>query len=590
MTQSLEDSRARERGKLEMRVGFAAAVFAVAYAFIGLLDRMGAPEGFVAALSPYFTIIALATLGALLHSMRVSHYYAAGRSVPAEYAGFALAALCAGLMLPFAPQIAARSWGLGLAGGMFAGVALAGCILGPMLRKTGAFSLSGVLAARFPSLPPRLGVIALACVSSELVALAGQQTAVDVLSGIWGGGRGFAAACVALAVIAIAAPGGLLGSIWTACAAGAVALLGFGWPALSLMLHRSSPLIGGDSAGWGEVGARLQDWGVLSPPLGAGSEFAIALAVMLGVAMLAPLLAPTIVTPRASSTRNAGVAAIAWTWVFAWLVAAVIGGASLSLARQTVGQPAERLPDAIYRASAHGLVAICGSQVSDPASARHACAEKGLPAGAPLGPADIRAREDFLVTGLPALERMGAAASGLLAAAQIALALALAAAGLQAFGTALGHEAVFRLRGGTDLTSRRLATTRLALALIATAGYLASAYNLFDARALLALALGLSAAAGAPVTALALWPRAEDRDAVVALLGGLLGMTLTVLVAGNAHFVVVAEASLVGAALGLVAGVLSARSRSEDVSALARSFVARVLHGDGDVMGPDKGA
>ncbi len=590
MTQSLDDNRAREREKLEMRVGFAAAVFAVAYAFIALLDRMGAPEGFIRALSPYFTIIALATLGALLHSMRVSYYYAAGRSVPAEYAGFALASLCAGLMLPFAPQFAARSWGLGLAGGTFAGVALAGCILGPMLRKTGAFSLSGVLAARFPSLPPRLGVIALACVSSELVALAGQQTAVDVLSGMWGGGRGFAAACVALAVLAIAGPGGMLGSIWTACAAGAVALLGFGWPALSLALHRAPPLAGGDGASWGAVGVKLQDWGILSPPLGAGAEFAVALAVTLGVAMLAPLLAPTIVTPRATSTRNAGFAAVAWTWIFAWLVAAVVGGATLSIARQTGGQPAERLPDAIYQSSARGLVAICGTRAPDPVSARQACAEKGLRAGAPLGAADIRPREDFLVTGLPALERMGAAASGLLAAAQIALALALAAAGLQAFGTALGHEAVYRLRGGTDLTSRRLATTRLALTLIATAGYLASAHNLFDARALLVLALGLSAAAGAPVTALALWPRAEDRDAVVALLGGLLGMTLTILVAGSARFVVVAEASLVGAALGLLAGVVSARSRTEDVSALARSFVARVLHGDGDVMGPDKGA
>jgi len=589
MTQSLDDNRARERVKLEMRVGFAAAVFAVAYGFIALLDRMGAPEGFVRALSPYFTIVALATLGALLHSMRVSYYYAAGRSVPAEYAGFALATLCAGLILPFAPQFAARSWGLGLAGGTFAGVALAGCILGPMLRKTGAFSLSGVLAARFPSLAPRLGVIALACVSSELVALAGQQTAVDVLSGMWGGGRGFAAACVALAVLAIAGPGGMLGSIWTACAAGVVALIGLGWPALSLALHRAPPL-GDRGASWAEVGVKLQDWGILPPPRGAGAEFAMALAVTLGVAMLAPLLAPTIVTPRAASTRNAGFAAVAWTWVFAWLVAAVIGGATLSFARQAGGQPAERLPDAVYQASARGLVAICGTKAPDPSSARQACAQKGLPAGAPLSAADLRPREDFLVTGLPALERMGAAAAGLLAAAQIALALALAAAGLQAFGTALGHEAVYRLRGGTDLTSRRLATTRLALALIATAGYLASAHNLFDARALLALALGLSAAALAPVTALALWPRAEDRDAVIALLGGLLGMTLTILVAGSARFVVVAEASLVGAALGLIAGVVSARSRTEDVSALARNFVARVLHGDGDVMGPDKGA
>ena len=228
------------------------------------------------------------------------------------------------------------------------------------------------------------------------------------------------------------------------------------------------------------------------------------------------------------------------------------------LARQTGGQPAERLPDAVYQASAHGLVSICGVAGPDPASARRACAEKGLPAGAPLGPS-----EHPPARGLPRDRPAGAGAHGgrrlgALAAAQIALSLALAAAGLQAFGTALGHEAVFRLRGGTDLTSRRLATTRLALTLIATAGYLASAHNLFDAKALLVLALGLSAAAGAPVTALALWPRAGDRDAIIALLGGLFGMTLTMLVAGSARLTVVAEASLVGAALGLVAGVLSA--------------------------------
>ena len=77
---------------------------------------------------------------------------------------------------------------------------------------------------------------------------------------------------------------------------------------------------------------------------------------------------------------------------------------------------------------------------------------------------------------------------------------------------------------------------------------------------------------------------------MIALLGGLFGMTLTLLVVGNARFTVVAEASLVGAALGLIAGVLSARSHPEDVSAIARNFVTRVLHGDGDVMGPDKGA
>jgi cation/acetate symporter len=185
---------------------------------------------------------------------------------------------------------------------------------------------------------------------------------------------------------------------------------------------------------------------------------------------------------------------------------------------------------------------------------------------------------------------MGAAASGLLASAQIALALALAAAGLQAFGTALGHEAIYRFRGNVDLTSRRLITTRLALLTVAAAGAAASASGRFDARALIAFALALSAAAMAPVAALAPWSRADDRDALYALLGGLLGMTVVILIAGNPRDGdVLAGAALAGALFGFAAGVASALSRPAG-SAHGRAFVARLTRGDGAVMEPEKGA
>jgi cation/acetate symporter len=88
-----------DRGRLESRIAFATASFLLAYGFAALLDRVGAPEPFVAAASPWFTLIALATLGVLLHSMRASVYYAAGRAVPAAYAGFANAAVAAALLL-----------------------------------------------------------------------------------------------------------------------------------------------------------------------------------------------------------------------------------------------------------------------------------------------------------------------------------------------------------------------------------------------------------------------------------------------------------------------------------------------------------
>jgi len=589
MAEISNDFSRRERERLDGRIAFAAAAFALAYAFVALLDRVGAPLAFVEAVSPCFTIAAFAVLGALLHSMRVSFYYAAGRAVPFEYAGFATAALVAGVISPFAPQFAARPWSLGVAGGVFAGVAVIGLYLGPMLRKTGAFSFSGLLAARFPSLAPRLGMIALACASSALIALAGEQSAVEVLTGLLGGGRKFAAAVVGFSVLLIAGPGGLRGTIWTASAAGAVAIAGFGWPTLMLALRGAPPF--GDSEGAaGEVAARLEGWGALAHSTGVGAELLVALAVTLGIATLAPLLAPAVATRSAQGARLAGCAAFGWTFVFAFLIATVLAGAALSLTREGVGQQPERLPDAIYAASAHGLVTICGAATLDPASARRACAGKGASPGTPLSAKDIRVNGAFLLTGLPGLEQMGAAVSGLLASAQIALALALAAAGLQAFSTALGHEAIYRLRGKIDLTSRRLITTRLALLAVAAAGSAASALDLFDPRGLIAFALALSAATTAPVAALARWPRADDRDALFALLGGLVGMTSVILIAGDPRDGdVIAVAALTGAALGLAAGGASALSRPAG-SAHAQAFVTRLVRGDGDVMEPEKGA
>ena len=203
MTKAADDDSV-EREKLDGRVAFAAAAFLLAYAFVALLDRVGAPIALVETAAPYFTILALGALGAMLHSMRASYYYTAGRAVPAEYAGFAKATLVAGVIAPFAAYLVTRPWLIGVCGGLFAGVALTGYFLGPILRKSGAFSLSGLLGARFPGLGPRLAIIGLACASSALVALAAQQSAVDALTGILGSGRGFAAVVIGVGILAIA--------------------------------------------------------------------------------------------------------------------------------------------------------------------------------------------------------------------------------------------------------------------------------------------------------------------------------------------------------------------------------------------------
>jgi cation/acetate symporter len=586
MTQVLDQENARERANLDGRIAFVAAAFALAFAFAALLDRVGAPPRFVEAVAPCFTVAALAVLGFLLHSMRVSLYYVAGRAAPTEYAGFALATCAAGVVCVFSAQFAAQSWFLGLGGGVFAGVAAAGLWVGPLLRKSGAFSLSGLFAQRFGTVAPRLIALSLSSLTAALVALAGQQAAVDALTGVFGGGRVVAATIVSLSALLIAAPGGLFGTFWTACAAGAVAVLGFGWPVMMLMLRGAPPFGSGGSA-WREVSSLLEHWGALPPSDGYGAEVLTALAAMLGMATLGPLLAPAVASRDAESARRAGLLGCGWTLLLAWLIATTVAGSALSLSRQSLGQAPQRLPDALYDLSGRGQLAFCGVFASEPAVAHAACGN----AGAALKASDLRAGGDVLLTGLSKLEGMGAAASGLSAAARVALAMALAAAGLQAFGTTLGHEALYRMRGGTNLTSRRLATTRLALVGLAALGLILSGFVVSDPEALIGLALCFSAGLITPLAGLALWPRVADRDALAALLAGLIGMVAVFAATGSAREVdVLAAAALIGAISAVGGGAFSVLSRPAATPAPGDAFVRRLLRGDGEVVERDRGA
>jgi cation/acetate symporter len=579
-----------DRDRLEGRIAFVVAAFVVAYAFIALLDRVGAPQGFVAALSPFFTLAALALLGFLLHSMRVSLYYVAGRATPASYAGFGAAATALALTLPFATQLVGASWLSGPGAGLFVGVAAAGLWLGPLLRRTGAFSLAGLLSARFPSPPARLGVIAVDATAGALVALAGHQIAVEALAAHSGADRPVLAALTGAAILFVAAPGGLFGVVWTSAAAAGVALAGLGCSAAMLAAQGGSFAhpIGGD-ASVADAAALMRAWGALAPTSVGFSAFGGAAATALGLATLAPLLAPSLTTYNSASARRAGASALFWSFILTSLTALVIAASALALARGVGGRAVDRLPEAVYVASARGAATICGQAAAGPAEARKACAAAGVAPGAPLRPEQVAAKPELLLLGLPDLEGFGAAFAGLLAAAVIALGVALGAGGMQACATALGHEAFYHWRGDADLTSRRLAATRVALVAVAALGVASTSAGLFDAKALARLALSLSAATLGPVAALAFWPRAGARDALIALVAGLAAMAgLGAAGPGLAPLDAFALSTLGGAVFGLGAGVASALTRPAATSDAA--FVRRMIYGDGQVMKPDRGA
>lgn len=522
--------------------------------------------------------------------MRVSFYYAASRAAPASYAGLATTAMMMGLAAPFAARLAGQSSPSAVVAGFLLGLAAIAALVGPLLRKTGAFSLTELLAARFCTVEPRLGMIAVAALSSAIVALAGYQTAVDALVGFTGSGRPFAAFFIGVAILLIAGPGGVGGVVWSACAAAGVMLVGFALPQAALVAQDGAvalPVVG-DEALWREATALMQNWGLVGR--GSAADYLTALGLALGVATLAPALTPFVATRDAPAARRAGVAALFWTLVAAALVAATIAASALALSRVAVGQTPEHLPDALYQASGRGFVQICGARVDRPAAARTACLARNLPPGAPLRAQDVSVRAEYLIGGLPQLEKLGAAFTGLIASGLIAVGLVLAAASLHACAAAVGHDALYRLRAESALTSRRLAITRLALVGVTALGSATSAANAIDARTLVGLALAISASGLFPLLGLVFLPRAQEKDAMTAQLIGVATMAGTLFVEpGPPGVGALAWAGFSGALAGLLAGVLTARLWSHETPESV-AFVRRLLRGDGKVLREDKGA
>lgn len=586
MSSPATEEEARERDAIDGRVTFAIIAFVAAGGLIVLLDRVGVSERFVAAIGPTAALLALGLIGFLLRTMRISGFYAAGRAMPPVYAGFATAALATALIAPFTPPVSDLYSGAGVFAGFAFGLACAIFISGPYLRKTGAFSISDLIGARFDNMALRLGAALLVGVSSLLAGMAGFETAVSALSTIAGLTRTASAFVIAVVLAIVAVPGGLSGVVWAAVAAAGVAIAGFALPLL-LASFQGQPIpltLIGDQEAWRRATSLISFW---QGDSGQPVSFLLALGMALGMAASAPLIAPFLTVRGARAALRAGIGAGLWSIALAAVVAATVAASALGLLDQLGGRRPDRVPDQLYAASAAKLIKICEQNPRNWGQAREACQKQPGYAGT-LRPQDISTRGAFLLTALPPLGGFGAAAAGLVWAAIAALGAALAAASLLTASIALGNDAIHRLRDKSALTSRRLAIVRaILLASIAACAVVCSAREL-DPRALIGVSLAFSAAGLAPLIALTLWPRARSGDAMFALAIGL-GAAEALLLTGDGTVRGLAGAAVVGCFAAIIAGIASSMIGGGDRSA-GRRFVAAVWRSEGDVVAPDKGA
>ena len=590
MTQPVSEEEASERASTDGRIAFGLAAFSFAALLIALLDRVGVPNRLVAALGPTLAICGLALIGVLLRSMRVSRFYAGGRSVPYPYAGLATAALLTGLFAPFLPPARGAASLEAMLAGFGLGALLACFVTGPLLRKSGAFSLPDLLAARFPQTALRLGVAAVVSVVSFFVAAAAYEIAARGLQTGLGMERRGAIVMAGCAIALIAAPGGLAGVIWAALAAGVVLVTGTGLPIAILDAQGGTvPLPFLAPATWSAAMTRMETWTRLGSPRPVGGlVFALALAI--GVGVLAPVLAPCIATRHRRAAHQAARTTLVALIAVGVLLAVSLAAATLATDSSLVGKAPDQLPAYAYDASGRGLLTICGRPAGSAALALQACRTTAGFKGV-LRTQDVTAQGAFLATALPLLRGSGAAFGGLAAAGMIAIALALAASAFQALATAIGHDSLYRLRGAGALTSRRLAATRAVLLTAIVGTGAALTHQSVDAREMILMAIAFSTAAVAPLVALTFWPRASASDAIFALLCGL-GSAEAIFLAqgGTPRLETLASGALVACLAGVLAGLASSLLRSPDPLRKGAVFIERIFHGEGDVLNPDKGA
>ena len=562
------------------RFGLALAATAVFALLVLVLDRIGAPASLILGLGCIAGFALLAVTGIAMRTMRISGYFAAGRSLPARHAALALGGMALALAQMQAPA-AAGYGGLAASGTAIAGgLLLVALVLGPLLRKSGAFSLAGLLIGRFPGAVFRLAVLGLLALVAGFTGLAGLQTAASLLHLESGFAPGASLAVAGLVVALAILPSGLAGTVWlmvaaAGCVAGALVLS----LALLYFQHMTLPLpLLGDQALLANGLAHLEDF------TGAGAAELHGMAPAFGFAVLLTLSGLPVAGSSPGQALRAGLGGLIWSAALA-LAALAMVALSVQGLREMVGQQPDRLPDAAYAASARGELRLCGKSVSSPPTAQAACAAvAGFPGK--LRAQDMVPALAGLVSGLVLMSNPPVAPGGLILAGLMVLQLAMAASSLQFLAGALAHEGFFRLRDRAALTSRRLALARLALLLAVSSAVTFCAHFAPDPRWLFQAGLGLAAALVAPLLALALWPLATARDAAFGLAVGVIALMIRGpgMMAGYEDF---SGSMLAIGALSFGTGIAASFFHAD--TARPRWFF-RALLARGEILEPDKGA
>jgi cation/acetate symporter len=506
---------------------------------IAILEQVGVPNRILGYLFVGFTILVYAVIGVMTRTAQISEYYVAGRRVPALYNGMATGAdwMSAASFVGMAGTLFllgydGLTWVLGWTGGYV----LVAILIGPYLRKFGAYTVPDFMSFRFGGNFARfIAVIVLVCCSFTYVTAQVYGTGI-IASRFLGMPFGVAVYAGLAGILLCSMLGGMRAVTWTQIAQYIVLIIAYLTPIVILSTkHYGIPipeLTYGTAIA--EITAREQQ--MLASGLATAAAlkphiqpfinysplnfFAIMFCMMVGTASLPHILMRYFTTPTVREARQS----VAWSLFFIFLLyfsaPAYAAFSKLEVYTHIIGNNLDAVRPWLFTWGKLGLIQICGKDAVDHNAIVAAChAIAGHPGVVRLQ--DFVINTDVIVLSTPEIAGLPYVISGLVAAGGLAAALSTADGLLLAIANALSHDVYYKMLDPNAPTIRRLTVARGLLFVVAVCAAYTASTKPGDILAMVGWAFSLAMAGNFPALVMGIWwKRTTAAGAVAGMLAG----------------------------------------------------------------------
>src|SRR5215216_2394247 len=514
---------------------------------LAVLEQVGVPSRILGYLFVFFTLAVYAVIGIASRTAQVSEYYVAGRRVPAFYNGMATGAdwMSAASFVGMAGTLFLLGYdGLAWVLGWTGGFVLVSILVGPYLRKFGAYTVPDFMAFRFGGNVARMvAVVVLVCCSFTYVTaqiygtgliasrFLGMQVEIAVFAGLVG-------------ILLCAMLGGMRAVTWTQIAQYIVLIVAYLVPIVILSTqHYGLPI---PELTYGkaimEITAREQQLvkdglailctkeacppGTLRPHIQPFMNytplnfFGIIFCMMVGTASLPHILMRYFTTPSVKEARDS----VAWSLLFIFLLyfsaPAYAAFSKLEVYTNIIGRDLTAIRPWLFQWGELGLIQICGKNAASLDAVLAACKEIANHPGV-LRFSDFVINTDVIVLSTPEIAGLPYVISGLVAAGGLAAALSPADGLRRAIANALSHDIYYKMLDPNAATIRRLTVARVLLFFVAVASAALAATKPGDILAMVGWAFSLAMAGNFPALVMGIWwKRATTTGAICGMIAG----------------------------------------------------------------------